>query len=1456
MGTGSHNLDPGQRTATDGGEPTPVRSVSTGAGGTRRTEQDATNRARPLDPSAATDHTTDRSSGSSTPTTIRLPSLSLTNTTPHVPRLPDPRPYIEIRPTRDALHPGTVGEAMRRLATTLERHTETGLWRRLRGRQYRPAVEWLLVGDGREDTSIRWLVGVSQGTTRDPPSESASEADEHTAAPVSETTATRAPARESNALPSAAELLDSVERVLRTMLPRTYELTRVQWHPRFVEEHLPVPTVDVSPTTPDAGSDGNRSAITVEDPYVAGVEYRGHSTLARDWQLPLRAFCPRPSRRVQRGVGGSRATPSAQSATDVPGWHADERRRATGSARTRSDGAGGTTTDASPSAQETSADQSRLIPLADMVEVLRDASLPVIYQVVCRPYGPWRESAEDYRFDLQHCDVTLLDAFWTFAEGLFDPDEAGDLPRSYQERLAGIEARATEGFVVAARTAVLTRDDPSRADRIAHDLADSLTPLAEPVGHHRVEGHVVTDDLLHAGRVPPGRQLFTELVERHVPAPSYGDRPWTRPWRRQPSPSIVATAAELPGFCLLDGARLTPHGERSLSTRPAERTGLVLPPPSQLARYTGPGMQLCMPLTHDRRPYGRALVLPEAFQDHHVVVAGATGTGKSVAMNRMLLSNVASAGGLHLLLDYKGSDSSHEYLQSHYRMFGDLDDVHYIDLTENLPAFTLFDIRPLLEAGINREEARSRVAAHYIEMLVALMTPETFYAAVHAEEIITNHIRALFDPVHGRDVFSHDELTTTIARTKDGSPPAVSDDHLERYFATLLDDDQRTIEKKLGGALSRVERIDVDSRLYPLFTSGPATPNAARRETRADSEPTAESASQLAPESAPRFSFHEFLAQDVTIVFDFGGMDRKMKSALTLAILSALWTALTVRAEADRVTDTDGTGAADRALVNLFMEEAGDVAHTSLVGTLLREGRGFGLSMALGVQFPGQLRTSRDADNTYEEVLNEVATFLVGNVALDDDLAKAFATDSMPPAGVANRLRALARGEWLVRPGTAFGEDPPRPFLGQSLAPPPGHPASDDPLAGSERIHFDAAFLRTEHETARRYTYHSANAVTMPDEPTAAGDATHGTNGRDPSATGPPRDTAPDTPGSGSEPASASDAPAEEPTPEPTGRLDSLLPYTQRLPAAVSYDESAHALFCAGCGTRYDLQTEGMLDGIECCHSLADVDRDDIPPCQSYLKLSPAEVAESDRSVRELLYVQAVFNAQQGVFDPIEYDITRDSMLRLQEYVGIDSESVQSLIDGGVLRKDTNYPYLLHSVAPSARSLIGEAYREGIDYGDGRGDLEESSEHVMLTELAARWAQHTYVDDTDAPGDEVKKYHDLEDGRRLDCVVLDAEGSVRVAIEAERINNDTREAVPADYDKLAVCEPDEAVWVVTGRGDAHTVLQALNDPLDGDPRVAKTYSETSPPQRWHIDTPGATAFYTYAQLRRVLDEAD
>jgi hypothetical protein len=100
---------------------------------------------------------------------------------------------------------------------------------------------------------------------------------------------------------------------------------------------------------------------------------------------------------------------------------------------------------------------------------------------------------------------------------------------------------------------------------------------------------------------------------------------------------------------------------------------------------------------------------------------------------------------------------------------------------------------------------------------------------------------------------------------------------------------------------------------------------------------------------------------------------------------------------------------------------------------------------------------------------------------------------------------------------------------------------------------------------------------------------------------------------------------------------------------------------------------------------------------------------------------------------------------------------------------------------------------------------------------------------------------------------FDADGEVVVALEAERINHDVNEAVPADFDKMAACDPEEAIWVVPIIADAHDVLAALNDPPDGNPRVEKTYSRTVPPQKFRIDTPGCTAIYPLERLRDRLD---
>lgn len=57
--------------------------------------------------------------------------------------------------------------------------------------------------------------------------------------------------------------------------------------------------------------------------------------------------------------------------------------------------------------------------------------------------------------------------------------------------------------------------------------------------------------------------------------------------------------------------------------------------------------------------------------------------------------------------------------------------------------------------------------------------------------------------------------------------------------------------------------------------------------------------------------------------------------------------------------------------------------------------------------------------------------------------------------------------------------------------------------------------------------------------------------------------------------------------------------------------------------------------------------------------------------------------------------------------------------------------------------------------------------------------------------------------------ILDSNENVIMAGEAEQSNNDTLRAVPDDYDKMAACTPDEAIWLVPNRTVGHEVKRAL-----------------------------------------------
>ena len=72
----------------------------------------------------------------------------------------------------------------------------------------------------------------------------------------------------------------------------------------------------------------------------------------------------------------------------------------------------------------------------------------------------------------------------------------------------------------------------------------------------------------------------------------------------------------------------------------------------------------------------------------------------------------------------------------------------------------------------------------------------------------------------------------------------------------------------------------------------------------------------------------------------------------------------------------------------------------------------------------------------------------------------------------------------------------------------------------------------------------------------------------------------------------------------------------------------------------------------------------------------------------------------------------------------------------------------------------------------------------------------------------IQEYHS---GTEVE-MVLDADVEVVVAAETERSSNDTLTAAPADFDKIAACNLDQAIWVVKYRSEDHEVIHMLHSP--------------------------------------------
>ncbi|MFC7114665.1 hypothetical protein ACFQH2_06420 [Natronoarchaeum sp. GCM10025703] len=422
-------------------------------------------------------------------------------------------------------------------------------------------------------------------------------------------------------------------------------------------------------------------------------------------------------------------------------------------------------------------DEESRVPLASVVETMSAHQGPIVYQVLLQPKPDWTADAEERRMAIELHSDTLGERLANTVFGAPDPTEEPTLTPTNETRLAELEAKdARHSFVLTARlvgsvAAETTTEEVGAAT--FRELEGAFTQLDRTT--YEIDGERTSE--------AAAERVLDDLLARTVYVPETEGLSNRLPWRSAPPRGIVADVHEAPSFCLVGGRALTTAGERALSTTPGERAPVPRPPTGQLDRYHDDGLLLGNPLTQDGSADPTPLSLPPALQPMHVGWFGKTGSGKSTSLLNGILGNHAATEGADILIDPKGDGMAIEYLQAHYARYGSLENVLYFDCAKVLPAFSFFDIRDDLAAGVPRETAVEDTIDHYIEILTQIMGKDRFEQAVRSPDIIRYLLKARFDPVHGSDAFTHRAFHYEVQsmHERQSSPP-VSDTDLERML--------------------------------------------------------------------------------------------------------------------------------------------------------------------------------------------------------------------------------------------------------------------------------------------------------------------------------------------------------------------------------------------------------------------------------------------------------------------------------------------------------------------------------------------------------------------------------------------------------------------------------------------------------------------------------------------------
>ena len=428
---------------------------------------------------------------------------------------------------------------------------------------------------------------------------------------------------------------------------------------------------------------------------------------------------------------------------------------------------------------------------------------------------------------------------------------------------------------------------------------------------------------------------------------------------------------------------------------------------------------------------------------HHYLRAATTGSGKSVATMNDMLTSYKDLKGPTMLIDPKGGDMCENYLRCHRTLFGDLDDVEYMKIPEKdgmIPGMPFFDLRPLIEgAGRTRETAVQDIIDHYFQLLRFVLGEDTVQQAFVANEILTNLMKAMFDEKYGSTYFSIGEFMAVAQRFQkygkqvdsvDEDPqdarkalPKSSDPQVRSMLESHLEKDKMQFMNTTDAVLNRIRKLKERDFIWDMLSF------------TVDDENWDDDLGWYDQEEVPMLDMKSVLNSDRVLLLDTGELRGESTEVFSVLFLSHLWTA----AQAIWTPDDDDY------IANMIIEESANIARNEIVyKELLPQGREFNISLGLIMQFTEQVLGEDEFANrrAYREILNNVNTKIIGNIATDDLLAESLFHEDLDVDEIKDRISGLRRGEWVVQlPSTGFNKQKPEILTLKPLPIPPGHSA-------------------------------------------------------------------------------------------------------------------------------------------------------------------------------------------------------------------------------------------------------------------------------------------------------------------------------------------------------------------------------------------------------------------------------